>query len=148
MAISPNDNFIAGQILTAVECNQFPRGVMQFTKHITNVVYSTDTTIITMTPFTAVANRYYRITFYMPQLSQSGAGFATMKIKNGATVLNTAFAAMPALNGYEGIAIAVETLTAGSVTLTGTLTASTASGATNNTATIYGFMLVEDIGPA
>ncbi len=150
MAITPNDNFIVGQVLTAAECNQFPRGVMAYGQSTTDITLPamTETTAITLSAFTAVANRYYRITFFQPSLDSIAAGYVTMKIKNGATVLNTSHAAL--YNGtddYEGICVAVTTFTAGSITITGTLTA-TALGSTNNTATQYGILLVEDIGTA
>ncbi len=148
MAISPNVDFVAGAILTATQQNQFPRGVMAFTKSTTDIGFGAETTIITSSAFTAVANRYYRITFFQPSMDNGAAGYAVMKIKNGATVLNTSNAQQfNSTAGYEGICIATETFTAGSVTLTATLT-STSTGSTNNTATQYGFLLVEDIGPA
>ena len=69
MAISPNDDFTAGQILTAQECNQFPRGVMALATSTTSYTLTTSEVIATgMTvTFTAVANRYYRITWFEPQ---------------------------------------------------------------------------------
>ena len=148
MAISPNDNFIAGQILTAVECNQFPRGVMAYGQSTTDITFLSETSIITLAAFTAVANRYYRITFFQPAMDNLSPGYAVMKIKNGATVLNSCNAQQySAGTGYEGICVAVSTFAAGSVAITGTLT-STTTGSTNNTSTQYGFLLVEDIGPA
>jgi len=149
MAISPNVDFVAGAILTATQQNQFPRGVMAYGKSTTNIAFTGETTIITLSAFTAVANRYYRITFFQPSLSNTAAGNAVMKIKNGATVLNTSNPQQfnAAVGGYEGSCVAVETFTAGSVTITGTLQSSNA-GSTNNTSTQYGFLLVEDIGPA
>lgn len=148
MAIAPNDNFIVGQVLTAAECNAFPRGVMAFGQSTTDITFTTETSIIILAAFTAVANRYYRITFYQPSMDNAAAGYAVMKIKQSTTVLNSCNAQQyNAGTGYEGICVAVSTFAAGSVILSGTLT-STTTGSTNNTATQYGFMLVEDIGPA
>ena len=148
MAISPNVDFVAGAILTATQQNQFPRGVVAIATNTTNIAFAGETTIVTATAFTAVASRYYRITFYQPSMSNNVAGYATMKIKNGATVLNSCNAQQfNTTTGYEGLCLAVATFSAGSVTLTGTLT-STGTGATNCTATQFGFILVEDIGTA
>lgn len=148
MAINPNTNFSPGQVFTAGQADRFPRGVMAYGQSTTDVTFGGETTIITLSAFTAVANRYYRITFFQPSMDNLAAGYAVMKIKNGATVLNSCNAQQyNAGTGYEGICVAVATFTASSITLTGTLT-STTTGSTNNTATQYGFLLVEDIGPA
>jgi hypothetical protein len=60
MAISPNDDFTAGQVLTATECNQFPRGVMALATSTTNYMLTTTSTVnatgMTVT-FTAVVRQ-------------------------------------------------------------------------------------------
>ena len=65
MAVSPNTDFSTGQVLTAAQQNNFPRGVMAYAKSTADATYSTTTVDITgMTAtFTAVANRLYRATF-------------------------------------------------------------------------------------
>jgi hypothetical protein len=65
MATSPNTDFTSGQILTATQQNNFPRGVMQYVKSTANATVTTTTIDVTaMTvSFTAVANRLYRATF-------------------------------------------------------------------------------------
>lgn len=148
MAITPNVNFVAGAVLTAQQQNNFGRGVMSVAFSTASVGFASETTIITAPAFTAVASRYYRITFFQPSMTNGAAGYAVMKIKNGATVLNTSQPQQfNAASGYEGQCQAVTTFSAGSVTITGTLQ-STTSGATTNTATQYGFLLIEDIGTA
>ena len=66
MAVNPNTNFTAGQVLTADQQNRFPRGVMAYVINTTtNPTVTTtlaDVTGMTVT-FTAVANRLYRATF-------------------------------------------------------------------------------------
>jgi hypothetical protein len=47
MAISPNDDFTAGQVLTATECNQFPRGVMARATSTTSYTMTTSEAIVT-----------------------------------------------------------------------------------------------------
>ena len=154
MAISPNDNFIAGQILTAVECNQFPRGVMALTPNTTTNagITTTQSTQITVGAFTAVAGRNYRVTYYEPSLQASVQAGYIMQIKNGATVLNE-MRLFGSTLGYSvgGNCTYVGTFTAGSVTLTasiattiGTATATRSAVAPVTTA----YVLVEDIGTA
>ena len=149
MAINPNTDFTAGAILTAAQQNRFPRGVMSYTTHTSNVSFTGETTIITGNAFTAVANRYYKITYFEPTITNTSAGYAVVKIKNGATVLNSCNS--PQFNndaaGYQSICIDVRTFSAGSVTLTATLQ-STGAGIAKATSTQFGFLLVEDIGPA
>ena len=66
MAVSPNVDFTAGQILTAAQQNNFPRGVMAYvintTTNPTVTTAAADVTGMTLT-WTAVANRLYRVTF-------------------------------------------------------------------------------------
>ena len=148
MAISPNDDFTAGQVLTATECNNFPRGVMQFIQHVANVGFTTETTILAATAFTAVANRYYRITFFEPSLANTTIGTTTLKIKQGATILQQGIVAnVAATTGYAGTISTVETFTAGPVTITATAQSS-ATGSAQASATQPGYLLIEDIGPA
>jgi hypothetical protein len=65
MAVSPNTDFTSGQILTAQQQNNFPRGVMAYVINTTTnptVTSIADVTGMTVT-WTAVANRLYRVTF-------------------------------------------------------------------------------------
>jgi len=155
MAISPNDDFTAGQILTAVECNQFPRGIMAI-----NTATSTDTTVtveevqITGSSFTAVANRNYRISYFEPYLASPSSAVFTMRIRQtnlAGTELNYVNVGNTFANlffGVGGICQAVTTFTAGSVNVVATLTCSAGTGQAGRSATGYGFLLVEDIGTA
>jgi hypothetical protein len=95
--------------------------------------------------FTAVANRYYRITYYEPTNIQVGAGgYIYMQIKNGATILNSG-STNPSTFGIATVS-AVKTFSAGSVTLSAVWQV-----VTNNCRALRGsveqaFILVEDIG--
>jgi hypothetical protein len=156
MAISPNDDFSPGQILTATECNQFPRGIMAY-----NSVGVNDTTVtaeevqITGSSFTAVANRYYRITYQEPSLASAGANAVfTLRIRltnlagavqNEVRELNqSASTALPT----SGMCQAIVTLTAGTSNFVATLQCSSGTGQAQRAGTILAFLLVEDIGPA
>ena len=154
MAISPNDSFTVGQILTATECNQFPRGVMALTpNNTTNTGITTaQSTQITASAFTAVAGRNYRVSYYEPRLQASVETGYIMQIKNGATVLNEMrLFGSTSLYSTGGTCTYVGEFTAGSVTLTasiattiGTATATRSASAPVTTA----YVLVEDIGTA
>jgi hypothetical protein len=158
MAISPNDDFTAGQVLTATECNQFPRGVMQFASSSTNyTLTATDTIATGMTAtFTAVANRYYRITYYEPQVQTPAAvsGFVNLSIKEtnaaGATVnygrLTTS--AVLTITGTVNTVAVVTYATAGSKTVVGVASVNVTTGAPTlqRSAAAPAIILVEDIG--
>jgi len=158
MAISPNDDFTAGQVLTATECNNFPRGVMARATSTTSYTMTTSEAIATgMTvTFTAVANRYYRITYYEPQAQTATAlsnTTATIRQTNAAgTVLNsTVFQNESGLQDQSGmICVSTNTFTAGSITVVGCAKATSTTGTPLmvRSATVIALLLVEDIGPA
>lgn len=156
MAINPNTDFSSGAILTAAQQNRFPRGVMA-----RNEVTTSDLTItaeeiqITGSSFTAVANRYYRITYYEPQIAlPATAGvfsIARIRLTNLAgTQLQQGIvqnAPATAIN-YSQPTVWVGTLTAGSTVIVGTLSCSSGTATATRSATIPAQLTVEDIGPA
>ena len=124
MAISPNDNFVVGQILTAAECNQFPRGVMATASSTANYTLTTSAVIATgMTvTFTAVTGRNYRITYYEPEAQTpniAGTSTASIKITNAAgtrLTLGKVSTVATLMTGTLTV-VYVGTLTAGSITI-------------------------------
>jgi hypothetical protein len=67
MAISPNTDFTSGQILTATQMNQFPRGIVALTSSSTPTAnFTSEIVTITGASFTAVANRYYKVSYFEP----------------------------------------------------------------------------------
>jgi hypothetical protein len=121
---------------------------MSYAEHTTSTGFTTETTILTPTAFTAVASRYYRITYFEPSLANTAIGISTMKIKNGATILQQGIVAnVAATTGYAGSISVVKTFTAGSVSLSATMQSS-ATGSAQASGTQPGYMLIEDIGPA
>ena len=151
MATSPNDNFLAGQVLTAQECNNFPRGVITAITPLTSspATFTTEATQITAPAFTAVANRYYKLTYFEPNLIGSVLSTATLKIKNGATVLQQGNATLNLVGGAQaGQVVCITTFSAVSITLTATLTAGTGTGTATRSATSFAFLSIEDLGPA
>lgn len=147
MAINPNIDFSSGSVFTADQANRFPRGVMAYSQHTSNVGFSTETTILT-TSFTAVANRYYRLTFFEPGLSNLNIGLSLLRIKSGATILTQGNVANPVANTlYAGSLVLVSSFTAGAKTITATAQSSS-TGVANASASQIGFLVIEDIGPA
>lgn len=156
MAINPNTDFSSGAVLTAAQQNRFPRGVMAY-----NAVTANDLTItaeeiqITSSSFTAVANRYYRITYYEPQISTAattGTFFISrVRLTN---LAGTQYASgivqniAAASNNYTLTTSAVVTLSAGSTVIVASLAYSSGTGAATRTATSPAYLLIEDIGPA
>ena len=156
MAINPNTDFSSGAILTAAQQNRFPRGVMA-----RNEVTTSDLTItaeeiqLTGSSFTAVANRYYRMTYYEPQIALPATGgvfvLAKIRLTNLAgTQLQLGIvqnAPATAIN-YSQPTIWVGTLTAGSTVIVATLSCSSGTATATRSATIPAQLTVEDIGPA
>ena len=159
MAIAPNDTFTSGQILTAAECNAFPFGVVALASSTTDFTLGTTVAISTgMTvTFTAIANRYYKVTYVesQAQLPQVAAGTTNQAIKltnATGTVLQVTGRVNPGTNSATAnmTATYIGTMTAGSVTIvgTGSVSATTGTPVFGRSSIYPAFLLVEDIGPA
>jgi len=151
MAINPNTDFTAGAILTAEQQNRFPRGIMAYNQVTVNKTGVTVEEVrITGSSFTAVANRYYKVTYFEPN-PLGGTGFFTFRIRStnlAGTQLQSSF--QTAGSGIErtGIAVWVGTLSAGATNFVGTVAMSAGSGTVASGAIFPAFLMVEDIGPA
>ena len=151
MAINPNTTFTSGSILLASQQNRFPFGVVAF-----QTVTATDATItaaeiqITTSAFTAIANRYYKITYFEPQIGNSSTGFTISQIRltnlAGTLFQQGLISGVSLSNSLT--TIAVTTLTAGSTVIIASLQSSAGTGSATRSATTPGFLMVEDIGPA
>ena len=150
MAISPNTNFTTGQVLTATNANQWPRGVMAY-----NTNSSTDSTVtveeveISGVTFTAEAGRAYKISYYEPGFGSSTAAAMTMRIRltniSGAIqqqgiIYNTGS------QQQNGFITNIVSFSAGSTTLVATLQNSAGTGSANRSGTAQAILIVEDIG--
>ena len=152
MAISPNTNFSTGQVFSSAQANAFPRGVMAYNQVTTNdtTITATEEVQITSSAFTAVANRYYRITYYEPQLTHTGVSYIVARIRKtnlAGTELERAIVSVPsALYAFSNV-VAITTFAAGSTVVVASLE-STATATATRGATFPGYIVVEDIGPA
>jgi hypothetical protein len=152
MAVSPNTDFVSGAILTATQQNNFGRGIMTSITPLTSTgAITTETLQITAPNFTAVANRYYKITYFEPSLYGSAQATYTMRIKNATagTTLQTSSVVGWTLGFYQsGTCSAIVTLAAGTVSITATLECGTGTGQKDRSATKFAFLSIEDLGPA
>lgn len=121
----------------------------------TDATITTEETQITGSSFTAVANRYYRITYYEPQigLPAVAGAFAIARIRltsvTGTQLQLGIVQNAPATGiNYSQPTIWVGTLTAGSTVIVGTLSCSSGTATATRSATAPAQLTVEDIGPA
>jgi hypothetical protein len=157
MAISPNTNFTSGQILTAVQANQWPRGIMAQQTATAGFVMAggVENISITASTFTAVANRYYKITYFEPSvpLVQNGNSVTTrIRLTNiTGTVIASTISTNADTNAgtFEANTVTcITTFSAGSVVIVGTLESPGAVATAARSATSPALILIEDIGPA
>ena len=145
-----NTNFTTGQVYTATDANNFPRGLVSVTSAIAATgTFTTQVTTITAPSFTAVANRLYRISYFEPVL-QYISGTVTvidMTLKIGGTAILFGEVKISSANNNVGYITTTRTLTAGANVITGHLTAN--GGGTGNgfrSATAIAQIVIEDLG--
>jgi hypothetical protein len=118
------------------------------TANQTGISAEANLTSLTVT-FTAVTGRRYKTTGYCKVIQQTSGGSPSVFITDGSNVHSTEWI-IAQETGFQATAnpIAVETISAGSVTrkLRASTTASTMD--MNASATAPAFILVEDIGPS
>ena len=157
MAINPNTDFSSGAVLTAAQQNRFPRGNMQLATSVTSdTSVTTEEVELGAISFTAVASRWYKITYYEPDIGISGAGSGTlqMRIRNGTTTAGTllqlAYQWIPSSSvDTAGQCVWFGTFTAGTQNIVATAQQGGASTFQLNRGTgKAAWLVVEDIGPA
>ena len=148
-----NTDFVAGNILTAAQQNNFPRGLVSATNSITaSGSVSAETLSITSPAFTAVANRYYRISYFEPvfQYVSGTVNVAVMRIRlTNITGTEQVFneVKISSASDATGIVQTVRTLTAGSTVFVATF-APSGGGNLNcfRSATATAQLIIEDLG--
>ena len=151
MAINPNTDFSSGAVLTAAQQNRFPRGVMAYGESTTSDNTVTAEEVQISTSFTAVANRYYKISYFEPNCV-NGTGYFSFRIRNGTTTAGTQLSVWYQQTGTavdrhaNGFVVAL--FNAGTVNLVATAQQSAGTGVLGRGASSPAILLVEDIGPA
>jgi hypothetical protein len=152
MAISPNTTFSSGAILTAAQMNALPWGIVALGTSTATDNFTVEETEITATTFTAVANRYYRISYFEPKLYASGGtNEVNMRIRLNnvtGTLQQTGWTLGSSTTGQNSTTSFVKTFPAGATVLVATLQISASSGTAERSSTQFAYLLVEDIGPA
>lgn len=152
MAINPNTDFSDSTSLSAAQLNRFPRGVMALTLNTTtDSTITTEEVQITGSSFTAIANRYYKVTYFEPELYGSlGYMTATIRLTNISGAIKQLGYVDIFNSNREAICNLqwVGTLSAGSTNFVATLASNSGTAQTFRGATMPAFLLVEDIGPA
>ena len=157
MAIAPNTNpFVSGAVLTAAQMTALPMGIYSFVeKSTTTTSVTAEAVILTLPSFTAVANRYYKVTAYFPYIETTGGGaaFIEAKIRKGTTTGGTQvqvgvlYVTATSAHDTSMTITWVGTLTAGAQQLVVTVGSSATVNVLGNA--VYPMqMTIEDIGGA
>ena len=155
MAIAPNTTFVSGAIYTASQANAYGFGVVALgTSSTSSAAVAVETLSVTSNSFTAIASRYYKITYYEPTLLYS-AGTVTYVDLNirltsiAGTLQQAGSVKISSADRSSGIVTIVKTLTAGATVVVGTFTPTGGGTATAfHAASALAYIVVEDIGPA
>lgn len=151
---TPNTNFTAGQILTAAQQNNFPRGIVsQVRGTAPSAIVSVETVLLTAPAFTAVANRFYKLTYFQPvfSLPVGTVNHVSMRIRlTNISGTEQAYCEvkMASAGSATGVATIVTTLSAGSTVLVATF--APVGGGTivaSGSGLFAAQLVVEDLGP-
>ena len=157
MAIAPNTPpFVSGTILTAAQMTALPMGIVAYAEVTTATsITTTEAVQITSSAFTAVANRYYKVTYFEPLVQTTGTapGYIQqfVRLTNLAGAIQGQIDVEPVAATSDGqfmMTYFIKTFTAGSTVLVGTMKTSTNTAQAYGSATYRRFILVEDIGGA
>jgi len=155
MAIAPNTTFVSGAVYTASQANAYGFGVVALgTSSTSSSAVSVETLSVTSNSFTAIASRYYKITYYEPTLlySSGTVTYVDLNIRLtsiSGTMQQAGSVKISSADRNSGIVTIVKTLSAGATVVVGTFTPTGGGTATAfRAATALAYILVEDIGPA
>ena len=155
MAISPNTNFSVGQVLTSTQANQFPRGIVAYGESSTSIgATAAETLSVTSSSFTAVANRYYKVTYNEPTMiyATGTVSYIDLNIRltnlAGTLLQNSGFL-LTSANRTSGIVSIVKTFTAGATVVCGCFNPEGGGTASSfHASNVLAQIIVEDLGPA
>ena len=155
MAINPNTDFTVGQVLTAAEQNRFPRGIVAYGESTTSIgATAAETLSVTSSSFTAVANRYYKITYFEPVMIYATGTVQyidlNIRVTNLAgTLLQNAAFLLDSANRTAGTVSIVKTFTAGATVVCGCFNPEGGGTASAfHASNVLAQIIVEDLGPA
>ena len=155
MAITSNDTFTSGQILTAQECNNFPFGVVGAVQSVAgNVNISTgalqDVAAMTLT-FTAIAGRTYKFTVNASCIKNTSESWTYLTVTTGAGVqIGSGVYASAAAGEYANLSFSgyLTGVTAGSKTYKLMATTGAATSTIIRSGSDFCQFIIEDIGTA
>jgi hypothetical protein len=151
MAINPNTNFSVSAVYTADQANRFPRGVMAYATKNSNTAMTTSQADVGLSvTFTAVANRYYKYTFFAYANNSTSASTNNFFLTDSAnSILSTVNVYVVGGGAYTTVHFpTIRTETAGTVDRKIRCSTQAGTGTTYGDSTNLMFLLVEDIGPA
>ena len=146
-----NTTFTAGNVLTAVQMNNFGRGLMATpaTSTSTDSTITAEEVMLTYT-FTAVNGRNYLLQYFEPVIVGTSGGTLTARIRDtniSGTVLQTFKSTIATLTNTIALCQVVYTATAsGSLTIVATLQASAGTVTATRSSTQFPQLYAIDIG--
>ena len=128
-----------------------PRGVMAYNQvTASDLTITTEEVQITGSTFSAVANRYYKVTYFEPQLYGSATYMVSrIRLTNiSGTQIQISYPYIGGSINVPNIVQWVGTLSAGNTNFVATLSSNSGTGQAYCASNEIGFLLVEDIGGA
>ena len=145
----PNTTFTAGNVFTAAQANNFPRGLMATpATSVTTTTFTGETQMLAYT-FSQVNGRSYLLQYFEPSLTCTAAGTVTARITTGVagTPYNSSTSPLAILISNTALVTVVYTSgTSGSLTIYATLAASTGTGTATRSATRFPQLYAVDLG--
>jgi hypothetical protein len=155
MAIAPNTTFVAGNVYTAAQANAYGFGIVALgTSTTASGAVAVETLSVTSNSFTAIANRYYKISYFEPALLFNAGTVLYIDLNIRITsiagaIQQAASIKISSADRSSGISTVVKTLSAGATVMVGTFTPTGGGTATAyHSASTPAYIVVEDIGPA
>jgi len=146
----PNTTFTAGNVFTAGQANNFPRGLMAApaTSTTSDTTITSEEIMLTYT-FSQVNGRSYLLQYFEPSLTCTAAGTITARITTGVagTPYNSSTSPLAILISNTASVTTVYTAgTSASLTIYATLPASTGTGTATRSATRFPQLYAVDLG--
>jgi hypothetical protein len=151
--MTANTNFTSGQIFTAQQANNFPRGVMGYVEKATTQAVTAEADLGLGITFTAEAGRVYKFSLtIVTNASATATPQSIVTLYNGVANIESSIQSIPS-NGWQTRTLAyfVTGITAGSKTYSWRASSDAGSVSfygNSTSAAIGGHAWIEDMGPA